>query len=161
MATADAALAIAESIINGDITQTTYSSEVVILRRATDYLPLKNGPVTSITSVTVGDSASALTAGDDDGYSAERFGIRRTYPYEWPAGKVTVTYVTGWAGGSEPTEIAEALTALETWVDSKPEIRASSIKIGDESVTLQNGSETFQPPDNVRTLLRKWVKRDA
>jgi len=162
MATADAAREIAASIINGDIAETTYTDEVVVQRVATDYLPLRNGPVTTVTSVTLGDDTSALTASADDGYSAETFGLRRTYPYNWPVGKITITYKTGWASGSEPTNVQEALTALESFVDTNPELRARSIRVGDEAVWFHDGAgEVTFVPTNVMWLLRKWVKRDV
>lgn len=156
MATADAAKAIAASIINGDILQATYTDEVMTLRVANDYLPLEHGPVTSVDTVKIGDDT--ITAGDDDGYTVERFGIKRKYGYEWPAGpKITVTYTTGWADGSEPTNVAEALSMLETWIDAKPELGMSQIEIGEESVARPATIATVTP-EAARILLRPWVR---
>lgn len=160
MASADAALGIAEAIINGNITQTTHTSEVQRVRLPTEYLPLKNGPVISVSSVTVGES-DTVAAGDTDGFTVEAFGLRRKYPYTWPTGKIAVTYVTGWDAGARPSEVDEALTMLTTWVDSEPELNISRIDIGDESVTRREGEEAHRPPDAARKLLQRWVKPHA
>jgi hypothetical protein len=161
MAASDVALALAESIIQGNITQVTVTSEVVVLRRPHEYLPLRVGPVTSVTSVAIGTDA-ALTAGAEDGYTVERFGVRRRYPYAFPAGaKVTVTYVTGWADAvSRPSDIAEALTLLETWLGTQPEIAVQSIKVGDETTTLA-AQQNALPPAAAHQLLAKWVRPHA
>ena len=63
MAAADVALAIAESIIQGNITQTTVTDEVVVLRREHEYLPLGVGPVVSVTSVEIGTDDALSAAG--------------------------------------------------------------------------------------------------
>lgn len=160
MATADAAKAIAASIINGDILETTYTSETHVVRIASPYLPLKQSPATTITTVVVGDSTT-VAAGDDDGFTFTPFGLERKYPYKWPVGKVTVTYTTGWQAGSEPTNVSEALSMLETWVDSKPELRAAKIEVGDEAVWLRTDNGVEAPPGSVAALLRKWVRRSA
>lgn len=163
MATTDAATAMVESIINGNVLEQTYTSEVQLVRIASRYLPLTHGPVTAVSSVKVGDATTALTAGDADGYTVDRFGLTRTYPYEWPAGKVTVTYTTGWASSaSHPTAISEAITILEDVINAKPGLNAASISVGDESVTLRDTTgRTHAAPPEVMMLLRKWIKRDA
>lgn len=158
MATADAAKALAESLINGDITQATVTSEVVILRHPTPYLPLKRGPVTAVASVTIGES-DAVAAGDTDGFTVDRFGLTRTYPYGWPVGKITVTYTVGWTAGNEPTAISEAISLLTTWLGTKPEANLSRIEIGDESATINGGTKAAQaPPDAARRLLAPWAR---
>lgn len=160
MAAADVALAIAQSIIQGNITQTTVTDEVVVLRREHEYLPLNVGPVVSVTSVEIGTD-DALSAAGETGYTVERFGVRRRYPYVWPRGtKVTVTYVTGWAAESRPSDITEALTLLETWLSSKPEIALQNISIGGESAQIA-AYLNLETPMVARQLLAKWVRPHA
>jgi len=160
MAAADVALAIAESIIQGNITQTTVTDEVVVLRREHEYLPLGVGPVTAVTSVEIGTD-DALSAAGETGYTVERFGVRRRNPYAWPAGtKVTVTYVTGWASDARPSDITEALTLLETWLGTQPEIAVQSVKVGDETTTLASAMNAY-PPAAAHQLLAKWIRPHA
>jgi hypothetical protein len=153
------ALALAERLINGSITLATVTSERVVLRHSHEWLPLKRGPVTSVTSLSI--TGTAQTGSDDDGWEVERFGLRRKWPYTWPAGElILVTYTVGWEVASRPNEIAEAITLLETWVDTKPEVALASVKIGDESATYR-ASNTAEAPPVVDTLLARWKRVDV
>jgi len=159
VASADVALALAERLMNGSITLATVTSERVVLRHAHEWLPLRRGPVTSVTTLSI--TGSAKTAGADDGWEVGRFGLRRKWPYTWPADElILVTYTVGWAVVDRPAEITQALALLETWVDTKPEVALTSVKVGDESATFRAGSTSEAPPV-VDSLLARWKRTDV
>ena len=158
MAAVDVALATAEAIIQGSITQTTITSEVVVLRREHEFLPLARSPVVSVTSVAIGTDA-ALSAAGETGYTVERFGVRRKYPYVWPAGtRIVVTYVVGWASDARPADVAQALVLLESWVGTRPEAGIASVKVGEESTTFRSDAAAMGAPEAARQLLARYVR---
>jgi len=159
VASSDVALALAERLINGSITLATVTSERVVLRHSHEWLPLKRGPVTSVTSLSI--TGTAQTGSDDDGWEVERFGLRRKWPYTWPAGElILVTYTVGWEVSSRPNEIAEAITLLTTWVDSKPEVATQSVSVGGESAMLATYLNV-EVPRIAHELLGRWKRVDT
>lgn len=156
MSTATQAQAIAERVIRGTLTQTTYTDEVQYLRLASRYLFLDHHPLTSITSITVGDTT--LTAADDDGYLTDRFYVLRKYGYVWPADtKITITYKTGWAtAGDYPSEITEALAALETWLGDTPHSGLTRTQV-DDIVEVRDATSR-EVPSLARELLSPWAR---
>ena len=159
MASADVALALAERLMNGSITLATVTSERVVLRHAHEWLPLRRGPVTGVTTLSV--TGTAKTAGADDGWEVERFGLRRKWPYTWPADElILVTYTVGWAVVDRPAEVTQALALLEAWVDSKPEVATQQVSIGGES-TMIAAYLNVEPPNIAHQLLNRWKRVDA
>lgn len=157
MSTATQAQAIAERIIRGSLTQTTHTDELHYPDLDSRYLFLDEHPITSVTSLNI--AGTAITASNDDGYTVERFFLKRKYGYVWPAGtKISVTYVTGWAtAGDYPSEITEAIAALTTWLDSAalagPASALQRVQV-DDIVEVRDASI----PEIARTLLAPWVR---
>lgn len=157
MSTTTMARALCEQLINGTLDETTVTSETHYLRLPTRWLTLDRGPVTAVTTVTV--DGTAVTAGDADGFTKTPFALARKAPYEWPAGvNIVTTYVVGWAAGSEPEEVQEALAALETWLGTKPEVGFDEVRVGDAWARIRPGTTVGRAPDTIRALLRKWVR---
>jgi hypothetical protein len=158
VAAVDVALATAEAIIRGSITQATVTSEVVVLRREREFLPLARSPVVSVTSVAIGTDAALNPAGET-GYTVEPFGLRRKHPYVWPAGtRVVVTYVVGWASNARPADITQALVLLEAWANTRPEAGIASVKVGEESTTFRSDAGAMGAPEAARQLLARYVR---
>ena len=151
------ARALCERLIDGVLDEETVTSETHYLRLPTNVLNLDKSPVTTVTTVTV--DGATVAAGDADGFTFTPFAIVRKAPYEWPAGvNIVVTYKAGWAVADVPAEVTEALTQLETWLSTTPEVGFDEVRVGDAWARIRPGSTVGQAPDTIRVLLRKWVR---
>lgn len=140
----DAARALVESLINGELTEAT-RTEVVRLRFARSYLPLRHTPVTAVTSVTEGDDS--VDSGD---YRVTPHGLFRTDGEDWAADtETTVVYTTGWPVDSEPSEVQAALARAD-----EIDVGATSEKVGDVSLQ-RSASATLE---GIRALVKRWVR---
>lgn len=157
MSTATQAQAITERIIRGNLTEATHTDELQYPRLDSRYLFLDHHPIVSVASVTVSDSA--ITASADDGYTVERFFLKRKHGYVWPQdAKISVTYKTGWAtAGDYPSEITEAIAALTTWLDggafTSPASGVQRAQVDDITEIRDNTI-----PPLVTILLAPWVQ---
>ena len=157
MSTATQAQAIAERIIRGALTETTHTDELHYPSLDSRYLFLDHHPLVSVASLTIGDTTITDTA--DDGFTIERFFLRRKYGYVWPRdAKVGVTYKTGWAtSGDYPSEITEALAALTTWLDSGALTGpASSLQRAQVEDIVEIRDNAIPPI--VHALLAPWIQ---
>lgn len=95
-----------------------------------------NDPPDSVTSVeerqAIGDSWTAITEGDDDGYEVRGVRLLRKSGYTWQLGwEYQVTYDFGYAAGSEPGEIRQLVLDL---VKLKYDERVTNLAVSQESV---------------------------
>lgn len=160
MAAADQARSLVQKWLGDYLVTTVKTSEEIILSLPNRFLPLPNGAITSGPStVTVG--GVTVTNTDVDGFTVERFGLRRKYGYVWPSGvKIIVTYTVGWDNGSEPTEIQEAITVLTNFYNTNPGAGLGEIEIGNaraSRIGANRADGQVVPPDHARELLRGWV----
>jgi len=160
MASVDSARALVQKWLGDYLETAVITSEEVVIAIPSRYLPLPNGAITTApTSILVG--TSTVSPGDADGYTTERFGLRRVFGTVWPSGvQLTATYTVGWANGSEPAEIQEAITVLTNWYDTNPGAGLGEVDIGNaraSRIGANRADGEVVPPFHVRELLKGWV----
>lgn len=152
MSSATQARALIAALLNGDLTQQT-RTEAHTLRFPRDTIPLRHSPATAITSVTIDDAVI-----DPSLYSFTPFTLDREDGSEWPAGRITIEYKTGWVEGSEATNVLEALALATAWFDTNPGAGITSFREGAEAATVTDSSTG---PGVIKTLIAPWVRPRA
>jgi len=124
---------IISALIGGPIAQRTLTGIKVMPRRRRFWLELPDGPLTELTSVSIGGVTQTLSNYDASWWAV--FGPA-TDPSFWPWDTVTLGYKTGWTSLTLPAPIRRAV--LETAAARRTETGRSGIlseRIGDYAVT--------------------------
>lgn len=136
-------------LIGGEIAKRTFTNKVVRTKRDRSLLELPEGPLTKLTTVSVGGTAiTAYTSGYWWIYWDEWF-PRQT--------DITLTYETGWTSLTLPAPIRRAV--LETAAARRTETGRSGIlseRIGDYAVTYTNEEASAVLPGTAVMLIQPY-----
>jgi hypothetical protein len=160
MAAADQARGLVRKWLGDYLERTTFTSEETVLTHTSRFLPLLGGAITvGPATVTVG--SGTVTASAVDGFTVERFGLRRKFGYYWPSGtRINVTYDVGWYEGAEPMEVQEAIIVLTTFYETNPGAGLGELDIGNaraSRIGANRADGRIEPPISARLLLRGWT----
>lgn len=146
-----AAIEMLKGEVGCDIAQATYTAEK-ISGRGTSLLMPANWPVTSVASL-ADETGTGYTAGYDEDYVVEEFGIRATGAGYWAlgSGNFTATYTAGYA--TIPSELV--LVAFE-WIARKWKTMSQQ-GWGESSRNYPDGSNATVNADGELTKAQRAV----